>query len=203
MKPRAPRRGSSPRLRRRRRCPRRDRPGTSAEPKRGELLDGADDVPPNASRGRGPGLRPGRSARCGAPGTLEGALSAGSDIIVEPTNAWSQASADASSSNRRTGYGGLFTRRKKLPMILLSGVPTIRATADTRSPWRVNSRRAGRVGWPLSRRSTDRGLRRPPVSSVIAAMAASRVLETDRGLADPCHLNDAVWSAATFGTWGK
>jgi len=86
----------------------------------------------------------------------------------EPRNSRSQARADASSSNRRRGIRGLLTWMNRLPIIRLSGVPTITATADTTSSWRATSTRPARSIWPASCTSTRRGLRRPPVSRVNA-----------------------------------
>src|SRR5450756_2303711 len=150
--------------------------GAGVEPERGELLDGAHDVFQTSLETPGGrfgsvtrGLLCGRR-RCGS--DARRSLGRGLGHHGEPTNARSQATADASLSNSRTGNGGLFTLRKKVPSVRLRGVSTIKATADTASPNRAASERADRSCGPDPCMSTNTGLRRPPVSCVIAWMAA-------------------------------
>src|SRR3990172_1582322 len=141
--------------------------------------DGIDDVPIGSDRGAGVEVE-----LCElldrAHDVFQALLKTSTRLVVrwlrqrcQPTNPRSQASADASSSNSRVGATGLLTLRKKFPINRLNGVPTIIATADTRSPLRVNSVRAGRSIGPCSCTSTSRGLGRPPVSWAIAPIAAT------------------------------
>ena len=62
--------------------------------------------------------------------------------------------------------------RSRFPSIRLSGVPTIRATADWSPVRLVHSARVRRSCGPVSRMSTNRGLRRPQVSLTIASSVA-------------------------------